>query len=199
MLGHDEVAIEDYTILPLPGGITTAGEWYWAMPTYTAAPDTGREIIEMLTNEEAEFNRLCNGVGLPTLKVHYQARGEGEAASFGSIGLDGFQMPKNLQERLKNGEAVSVDDGKMRPGTLSDLAALYENSAIHRSRLEGYVHVAQELGFYIKKAANWKDPEGSRSSPRDAEKRRIIEMRQFVREIRHRLERRSKSGSQSCA
>jgi hypothetical protein len=63
----------DIHVRPLFGGpeepddfITTAGEWYLAVPNYSASPEFGLDIIEFLTSSNREMQRLGLGVGLPT-------------------------------------------------------------------------------------------------------------------------------------
>ncbi|MEN6428070.1 MAG: ATPase domain-containing protein [Phycisphaerales bacterium] len=55
----------------LPNGVSVAGEWYLGVPTYSAAPEAGLEIIRLMTSREAELNRLRLGVGLPTRREFY--------------------------------------------------------------------------------------------------------------------------------
>jgi len=61
---------EGIGIQPLPGDTAVAGEWYLAVPAYSAAPDVGLEIMKLLTTREEELERLRRGVGLPT-RGHY--------------------------------------------------------------------------------------------------------------------------------
>jgi hypothetical protein len=49
-----------------------AGEWYLALPAYTAAPDVGLKIMELLGSRDAELNRLRLGVGLPLRETFYR-------------------------------------------------------------------------------------------------------------------------------
>lgn len=62
----------------LPGGITTSGEWYLALPVYSAAPDVGLKIISQMTSREAELNRMRLGVGLPTRSSFYKRLADAE-------------------------------------------------------------------------------------------------------------------------
>jgi len=55
----------------LPGDISIAGEWYLGIPTSSAAPDIGLEMIRLLTSREADLDRLLSGVGLPTRQSFY--------------------------------------------------------------------------------------------------------------------------------
>jgi len=56
---------------PLPGAVSTAGEWYLGVPAYSAAPDVGLKLIKLFTTHEAESDRLRLGVGLPTRDSFY--------------------------------------------------------------------------------------------------------------------------------
>ena len=58
---HPEVAVA-----PLPGRVTTAGEWYLAVPAGSAAQEVSLEVIKLLTSRVAELERFRRGVGLPT-------------------------------------------------------------------------------------------------------------------------------------
>jgi hypothetical protein len=58
-------------IQPLFNQITTAGEWYLAMPAYSAAPEVGWDLIGLLTSNERELQRVYQGVGLPTRRAFY--------------------------------------------------------------------------------------------------------------------------------
>lgn len=61
-------------VVPLPNGITMAGEWYLGIPAYSAAPDVGLEIIKLLTNQTAELERMRSGIGLPTRSNFYEVK-----------------------------------------------------------------------------------------------------------------------------
>jgi ABC-type glycerol-3-phosphate transport system substrate-binding protein len=63
-------------VVALPGGFTIAGEWYLALPAYSAAPDVGLEIIKQMTTREAEMERLQLGIGLPTRQTYYLSGGD---------------------------------------------------------------------------------------------------------------------------
>jgi KaiC/GvpD/RAD55 family RecA-like ATPase len=58
-------------VQPLFGNFTTAGEWYLALPAYSAAPEIGWDLIRLLTSYERELQRVYLGVGLPTRKAFY--------------------------------------------------------------------------------------------------------------------------------
>lgn len=62
-------------VIQLPGGHTIAGEWFLGLPSYSAAPEAGLQLIRLLTTREAEMNRLHLGVGLPTRESFYQEVG----------------------------------------------------------------------------------------------------------------------------
>jgi hypothetical protein len=70
-------------VQPLFGTITTAGEWYLAIPAYSAAPEIGWNLIQLFTSTERELQRVYLGVGLPTRKAFYglDATGPGLVAA----------------------------------------------------------------------------------------------------------------------
>jgi len=51
--------------------LTSAGEWYLAVPVYSASPELAVEIIKYLTTTDQEMQRLGLGIGLPTQKEFY--------------------------------------------------------------------------------------------------------------------------------
>lgn len=55
------------------GEITSAGEWYLAIPSHSASPDVGLYLIEQLTSAEREIHRLQLGIGLPTREAFYES------------------------------------------------------------------------------------------------------------------------------
>jgi KaiC/GvpD/RAD55 family RecA-like ATPase len=59
-------------VQPLFGNVTTAGEWYLAIPSHSACPEIGLHIIERLTTPDREMLRLRLGVGLPTRADFYE-------------------------------------------------------------------------------------------------------------------------------
>ena len=63
---------EGIQIGSLPGEVTIAGEWYLAMPAYSSSHEIGLQIIETLTDRQAELARLRRGVGLPTRSEFYE-------------------------------------------------------------------------------------------------------------------------------
>jgi KaiC/GvpD/RAD55 family RecA-like ATPase len=58
-------------VQPLFNNITTAGEWYLALPAYSAAPEVGWDLIRLLTSYGRELQRVYLGVGLPTRRSFY--------------------------------------------------------------------------------------------------------------------------------
>jgi hypothetical protein len=76
--------LEDIEVRPLFGPnapspesrMTTAGEWYLAVPPYSAAPEVAFDIIASLTTYEKEMERVHLGVGLPTHTKFYESKGE---------------------------------------------------------------------------------------------------------------------------
>jgi ABC-type glycerol-3-phosphate transport system substrate-binding protein len=69
------------SVLPLPGNVTSAGEWYLAVPAYSAAPELAWEIIHMITSPDRELQRIYHGVGLPTRESYYRHSGPATPAS----------------------------------------------------------------------------------------------------------------------
>jgi KaiC/GvpD/RAD55 family RecA-like ATPase len=51
---------------------TISGEWYLAVPAYSAASNIGRDIIRVLTSPERELRRMHRGVGMPTRTSFYE-------------------------------------------------------------------------------------------------------------------------------
>lgn len=62
----------DIEVKPLFGGVSTAGEWYLAIPAHSASPEIGLRLIEYLTMSDRETDRVELGVGLPT-RIEYYA------------------------------------------------------------------------------------------------------------------------------
>jgi hypothetical protein len=60
-------------VIPLPGDVTVAGEWFLGIPAHSAAPDVGLRLIRNLTTREAELDRMSRGVGLPTRQALYDS------------------------------------------------------------------------------------------------------------------------------
>ncbi|MGA2986643.1 MAG: hypothetical protein ABSG32_22815 [Terriglobia bacterium] len=58
-------------VRPLFHEITTAGDWYLAIPAHSASPDVGLKLIDNLTAPEREMQRLQMGSGLPTRSSFY--------------------------------------------------------------------------------------------------------------------------------
>jgi KaiC/GvpD/RAD55 family RecA-like ATPase len=54
------------------GDVTTAGDWYLAIPAHSASPEIGLDLINNLTSSEREMQRLQLGVGLPTRESFYR-------------------------------------------------------------------------------------------------------------------------------
>jgi KaiC/GvpD/RAD55 family RecA-like ATPase len=62
-------------VQPLFGNLTTAGDWYLAIPAHSASPEVGLRLIEHLTSPALETARLELGVGLPTRRAFFEAKG----------------------------------------------------------------------------------------------------------------------------
>lgn len=55
----------------LPGVVSSRGDWHLAIPVESAAPDEGLDFIRDLCSEEAAWERLREGVGLPPHRRFY--------------------------------------------------------------------------------------------------------------------------------
>lgn len=82
----------------LPGGWTTAGEWYLCVPEHSAVPGAGLSVINLLQNESADRERYDLGVGLPVRTAAYEIENDDsnypKCPSSHYLTLDFF---KNLQ------------------------------------------------------------------------------------------------------
>jgi hypothetical protein len=62
----------DIEVRPLFGDRATSGEWYLAVPSYSAAPEVALQVIEFLTTKSRELRRRNLGIGMPTREVFYK-------------------------------------------------------------------------------------------------------------------------------
>ena len=83
-------------VMALPAGISVAGEWFLGVPSYSAAPDVGLEMIRLLTPHVAELSRLQRGVGLPTRQSFYSTRGKSKSIDISPL----FSAPASVVRRL---------------------------------------------------------------------------------------------------
>lgn len=100
-LSPEEVA--KIRVIPLPGDVTVAGEWFLGIPAHSAAPDVGLRLIRNLTTREAELDRMKRGVGLPTRLGLYGAT-PSEAPiseSFRLRSLDFYRITENPFRRSR--------------------------------------------------------------------------------------------------
>jgi hypothetical protein len=84
----------------LPGDISISGEWYLAIPYYSAAPEVGMSIIQRMTSPEAELNRLQIGVGMPTRETFYNIRLHSDAKQqrlIPGLKCEGMQIRETLR------------------------------------------------------------------------------------------------------
>lgn len=88
-------------VASLPRGISTAGEWFLALPGYSAAPDVGLQMINLMASRDAELNRLRLGVGLPTRASFYRNLRERKIANTPISPY--FSMPVKVVEDLVTG------------------------------------------------------------------------------------------------
>lgn len=93
----DKTQAREIRVCLLPGKMAVAGEWYLAIPSYSAAPYVGLEVIKNLTDTGAEMDRLRRGVGLPMHKRFYE---EGSGAPDSDD--DWFMLSRDqLRERME--------------------------------------------------------------------------------------------------
>lgn len=85
-------------VKPLPGKLSTSGEWYLAIPAYSAAPDVGLHMIKLLTSRAAELERVMSGVGLPTRQTFYGG-GESRVITVSPFFSMGVQLLGHLVEK----------------------------------------------------------------------------------------------------
>jgi KaiC/GvpD/RAD55 family RecA-like ATPase len=79
--------------------MTTAGEWYLAVPPYSAAPEVAFDVIASLTTYEKEMERVHLGVGLPT-RTRFYENDCGHSRAFASKYFE-FDMPV-LRDLVQN-------------------------------------------------------------------------------------------------
>jgi KaiC/GvpD/RAD55 family RecA-like ATPase len=87
-------------IVPLPEDISISGKWYLGIPSYSAAPDVGVEIIKQLTSRDSELIRLQKGVGLPTRNSYYTSYNECISRS-SEFSLKNFALSKIINNNFK--------------------------------------------------------------------------------------------------
>lgn len=114
----------------LPGGISIAGEWYLAMPAYSAAHEVGLQIIKALTDRQGELVRLDAGVGLPTREEFY-ASGVDSTSELSAISPY-FGIKRSLLRSL-------VKDAFVR----SSFACYSEMSGILASHLKKIIEIPE--------------------------------------------------------
>lgn len=103
--------IKDYTFSMLPGKISSRGDWHLAIPYGSAVPDEGIKFIYDLCGEEAAWQRLEYGVGLPPHRVFYE-NPQLSSYLFPATGL----TFNEINELLKNGIERSVFDNYRKMG-----------------------------------------------------------------------------------
>jgi KaiC/GvpD/RAD55 family RecA-like ATPase len=62
---------EGISVQALPGSGGLVVDWYLGIPSYSAAPDVGLEVIKLMTGRDAELERVRCGVGLPVRDGFY--------------------------------------------------------------------------------------------------------------------------------
>lgn len=112
----------------LPKGACVAGEWYLAIPSYSAAPEFGAKIVRHLISADEEFERLRLGVGLPVRKSFFDPA---------RIGADTLRCRFFGLPAVATGEAL--------------------RNAIRRSEIPNYASVSSILSFHLKRMIEVKD------------------------------------------
>jgi KaiC/GvpD/RAD55 family RecA-like ATPase len=132
---------EEIIISMLPGGVTTAGEWYLGVPIYSAAPDVALEMIKLLTSHEAEMERMRLGIGLPTRSIFFRETNQ--------TGESGLLTPTDLPVRsgfFKEENAVELSRYRsLPPGNMQELLS----KAFRRSDFGCYSQLSNILAFYL--------------------------------------------------
>ena len=85
--------------LPTPKGepnVAVAGEWYLAIPVFSAAPLLGLEIIRALTTRDEELHRMREGVGLPVSPDFYAPGGGLRSEGLARIDARELQLVHSL-------------------------------------------------------------------------------------------------------
>lgn len=99
LAGVDEQTRREIAVTLLPKGVCVAGEWFVAIPHYSAAAENGLELIRILTSREAELDRMVRGVGLPTRAAFYY--GEEERPATGVLSPFFRLKKKEVGDRIK--------------------------------------------------------------------------------------------------
>jgi hypothetical protein len=121
----------EIVVKPLPDKRSVAGEWYLAVPAYSSAPEVGIEIIKLLTSRDAEFDRMREGVGLPTRVSLYGPD-------------DANDLPLEVSPHF------SVNAAELR---------YIVNHAFSRSHFGCYTEVTRNLSFSLQKILQIPDTE----------------------------------------
>ncbi len=117
MLEHIKRSSMSLAISPLPGDIAISGDWYLALPAYSAAPRVGLEIIKLMTSRTSELHRLEKGIGLPTRDSFYlesTEKGHADACQIKSntysnfLPLPGLSKKKCLELMKKSFRRSSI-------------------------------------------------------------------------------------------
>lgn len=125
---NDTDSLENFSIRAIPGGKSVSGEWYLAIPSYSAAPEAGLEIMKILTSYESELNRIRIGVGLPTRESFYK---------------------KNHSEKISFASNYSLEKTEVRK---------IISSSFRRSTFSCYSIISKILAYHLKMISEIKDP-----------------------------------------
>ncbi|HKQ69244.1 MAG TPA: ATPase domain-containing protein [Polyangiaceae bacterium] len=74
----------EVTLLPGP---SVGGDWFIAIPSYSAASDVGVDLLERLTTPQANVERLHLGIGLPTYDSFYDRPNSERLSPYFSVPL----------------------------------------------------------------------------------------------------------------
>jgi KaiC/GvpD/RAD55 family RecA-like ATPase len=88
-------------VISLPQDRSVAGEWFLAVPAYSAAHEVGLRIVELLTTPDAELDRARLGVGLPTRPQFYE---EGSRLVSPYFSIVGTRLADIMKKRFKRSE-----------------------------------------------------------------------------------------------
>jgi KaiC/GvpD/RAD55 family RecA-like ATPase len=107
-------------VKPLFGAVTTAGDWYLAIPAHSASPEVGLRLIEHLTSPDRETARLELGVGLPTRRAYFEEKGRDDTSVSPYF--------------------------KFSPASVNSLM----NNAVRRSNIRGYQSFASTISSHLR-------------------------------------------------
>lgn len=120
----------------LPGNVTTAGQWYLGIPSHSAVPQVGLELISMLTSSDEELKRLRMGVGLPARQNFFKYKKLSESGTY--ISDDGLEFFRGLKHACDG----TPETGKLHLGK--------RPTTIKRSELQNYYRCSPLLASFLR-------------------------------------------------